>query len=76
MIDYIALAIGHGLLAFALIHLFLREEVDVDPLIDGIKAQMRHNRMQSSSTGRSARRRAATDSQQAATDDPENGADR
>lgn len=76
MIDYIALAIGHGLLAFALIHLFLRDGVDVDPLIDGIKEQMRQNRMQSSSTGRSARRRAATDSQQAVTEKSEIGADR
>jgi hypothetical protein len=33
MIDYFALALGHGLLAFALLRLALRSDVDADPLI-------------------------------------------
>jgi len=38
MIDHIALAIGHGLLAIALLRLFVREDLNVDPLLDGFKA--------------------------------------
>ena len=58
MIDYFALALGHGLLAVALLHLFFSNEVDEDPLIAGIKERVRHNRMKASTAGRNARRRA------------------
>lgn len=58
MIDYFALALGHGLLAFGLVHLFFREEVDNDPLIEGIRDKLRYNRMTASTAGRNARRRA------------------
>lgn len=61
MIDYFALALGHGLLAVALLHLFFRDEVDVDPLIAGIKEQARENRMKASAAGRNAKRRARSD---------------
>lgn len=33
MIDYFALALGHGLLALALLRLALRGDVDADPLM-------------------------------------------
>ncbi len=33
MIDYFALALGHGLLALALLRLAMRGDVDADPLI-------------------------------------------
>jgi len=33
MIDYFSLALGHGLLAIALLRLVMRENLDVDPLI-------------------------------------------
>lgn len=36
MIDYFALALGHGLLAFALLRLALRADVDGDPLITSL----------------------------------------
>jgi hypothetical protein len=58
MIDYFALALGHGLLAFALVHLFFRAEVDHDPLINSIKEKVRAHRMTASTAGRNAQRRA------------------
>lgn len=57
MIDYFALALGHGLMAIALLHLVMREGLDVDPLIGGLKDQIRQKRMQSSVAGRNAERR-------------------
>ncbi len=38
MIDYIALTIGHALLGLAFWHLFGRDSVDSDPLIDAIES--------------------------------------
>ena len=60
MIDYLSLAIGHGLLAFALFRLVMREDVDVDPAIAGLKARADAEREASSVAGRNARRRAET----------------
>lgn len=57
MIDYFALALGHGLMAIALLHLVMREGVDVDPLIGGIKDAIRQKRMDASVAGRNAARR-------------------
>jgi hypothetical protein len=71
MIDYFALALGHGLLAFALVHLFFGEEVDHDPLIGAIKDQTNQNRMTASAAGRNARRRAKAAEQ---AEDPRAGA--
>ena len=44
MIDYLALTIGHGLLAFALWHLVLRDGLDADPLLENLKADEQANR--------------------------------
>lgn len=60
MIDYLSLAIGHGLLAFALFRLVMREDVDVDPAIEALKARADAEREASSVAGRNARRRAET----------------
>lgn len=57
MIDYIALAIGHGLLAFALLRLALREDVDIDPAIAALNDKVRIEREAASVAGRNARRR-------------------
>ena len=57
MIDYFALALGHGLLAIALLHLVMREGLDVDPLIGELQEQIRQKRMQASVAGRNAARR-------------------
>jgi hypothetical protein len=57
MIDYIALSIGHGLLAYAFWCLFMRERVDVDPLLDEIQSTERANRKANSAAARAAARR-------------------
>lgn len=58
MIDYLSLAIGHGLLAFALFKLVMREDLDVDPAIQALKEEAEAEREATSSAGRNARRRA------------------
>ena len=58
MIDYFALALGHGLLAIALLRLMMREGLDSDPLIAEIKAETASNRKAASVSGRNAARRA------------------
>ena len=58
MIDYFALGLGHGLIAIALLRLFVWNSVDFDPLIGTIQDKMRRNRMESSTAGRNAKRRA------------------
>lgn len=58
MIDYFALALGHGLLAVALLRLMLREGLDADPLIEALKTETEGNRKASSVSGRNAARRA------------------
>ncbi len=57
MIDYFALALGHGLLAIALLRLMLREGLDEDPLIGSIKNETAENRKAVSVAGRNAARR-------------------
>ncbi|TRD11215.1 hypothetical protein FGU71_04675 [Erythrobacter insulae] len=61
MIDYIALSVGHGLLAFAFWHLFMRSGVDVDPLIGDIRDAEKANRQATSIAGRNAQRRTKTE---------------
>lgn len=56
MIDYIALSIGHGIIAIALLRLVTREGLDVDPLLDTFRKRER--------PGRKARANAAEPSQQ------------
>lgn len=58
MIDYFALVLGHGLLAFAVWRLVMRADVDEDPLLQQIKGQDADNRRHSSAAGRNERRRA------------------
>lgn len=57
MIDYISLAIGHGLLALALLRLVMREDIDHDPAIDALKREADSAREAGSVAGRNARRR-------------------
>ena len=68
MIDYFALALGHGLIAIALLRLVLRDDCDVDPLLDRLKADTEQNRLAASPAGRNAARRARG---QSGTDDEE-----
>ena len=58
MIDYFALALGHGLMAIALLRLVLRDDLDGDPLLTRLKADTAAYRMASSAAGRNAARRA------------------
>lgn len=58
MIDYFALALGHGLMAIALLRLVLRADLDADPLIGQLKKDTADNRMAASTAGRNAARRA------------------
>jgi len=58
MIDYFALALGHGLMAIALLRLVLRDDCDADPLLERMKVEAAENRMAASASGRSAARRA------------------
>lgn len=61
MIDYLALTIGHGLLALAFWRLFLRDSVDRDPLLEQIRQAEADNRKRTSAAGRNAARRAGED---------------
>ena len=71
MIDYLALALGHGLLAIALLRLVLRADLDADPLIREIAETTTSNRKAASASGRSAtRREKAGPSQDSGPDDP------
>lgn len=58
MIDYFALALGHGLMAIALLRLVLRADLDADPLSGQLKKDTADNRMAASTAGRNAARRA------------------
>lgn len=57
MIDYFALALGHGLLAIALLRLVMRRSLDEDPLIAAIRKDAAEGRKSTSAAGRSAARR-------------------
>lgn len=59
MIDQFALALGHGLLAVALLRLALRGDVDVDPLVGELAETAAARRRAQSPAGRKATRRAA-----------------
>jgi len=58
MIDTIALAIGHGLLAIALLRLVMREQLDVDPELEAHAERRRAEREATGISGRNARRNA------------------
>jgi hypothetical protein len=61
MIDHIALAIGHGLMAIALLRLVMRAGLDDDPLIGELKSEAEEKRKANSSAGRNAARKADLD---------------
>ncbi len=58
MIDYLSLALGHGLLAIALLRLVMREELDVDPRIEEYTEKTEADRAASTVAGRASRRNA------------------
>jgi hypothetical protein len=58
MIDTLALALGHGLMALAMLRLLLRPGLDEDPLLEEIAAAMNSKREAASAAGRAAARRA------------------
>jgi hypothetical protein len=65
MIDTFALALGHGLLAVALLRLVMRAGLDEDPLISHLEAETKSNREAASTSGRNAARRARGEAQSA-----------
>lgn len=69
MIDYFSLALGHGLLAIALLRLVMRDELDVDPHIQSFVDALRARRDAASVAGRNARRRQSSQA------DPDNADD-
>ena len=71
MIDYFALALGHGLLAIALLRLVLREGLDADPLIEQLERDTEGNRKANSSAGRNAARRGRLNTIEIAADEAE-----
>ncbi len=60
MIDYIALSIGHGILAIAFLRMFLRDGLDVDPLLERLRQAEDERRKSRSRTGRARKERART----------------
>jgi hypothetical protein len=70
MIDYFALALGHGLLALALLRLALRGDVDSDPLMTSLAAQVAERRK---AAQRGARGKAGANGDQSAAPAPDSG---
>ena len=58
MIDYFALALGHGLMAIALLRLVLREDFDAEPLIATAKTAIAARRLAPRPPGPQRARRA------------------
>ncbi|MEM6907318.1 MAG: hypothetical protein AAF494_01460 [Pseudomonadota bacterium] len=62
MIDYLALAIGHGLLVLGLLRLVLRAELDRDPLLEELDQSARTKRMEATRRrGKAARTASAAE---------------
>lgn len=74
MIDYFALALGHGLLVIALLRLVLRDGLDVDPLLDQMRLDTADQRKSLSVAARNAGRRACSAGNRVA-DDADNNPD-
>ncbi|AOL93526.1 hypothetical protein [Porphyrobacter sp. LM 6] len=70
MIDYFALALGHGLLAIALLRLVMRDALDTDPLLESLRQEAEDNRKSAGAAARSAARRARSEDGEHADDDP------
>lgn len=76
MIDYFALALGHGLMVIALLRLLVRDGLDADPLTKFIKSEEASRRMGASTAGRNEARRARQPQGSAGSSSAgENGAD-
>lgn len=58
MIDYLALSIGHGLLAIAFVRLVMREGLNVDPLLGAFKQREADRRKDRTSKSRREKSRA------------------
>ena len=56
MIDYFALALGHGLLALAMLRLVMREALDVDPRLKELADKAEAEREAASVASRNERR--------------------
>ena len=57
MIDYISLALGHGLIAIALLRLVMRADLDIDPRIQSYVDKADKEREAARVSGRNAARR-------------------
>ncbi len=57
MIDYLSLALGHGLLAIALLRLVMREDLDVDQRLKNIADSLDAERAAKINRGRASSRR-------------------
>ena len=57
MIDTLALALGHGLMAIAMLRLVTRAGLDEDPLLGELAAEANSKRKAASASGRNAARR-------------------
>jgi len=75
MIDYFALALGHGLMVVALLRLVLRDGLDADPLLEQIASATADQRKSLSVSARNAARRARTAGDTAGDDAHANPAD-
>ena len=61
MIDYFALALGHGLLVLAFLRLVMRDSLDVDPAITELNEAAEAKRPNPRASRRSPRTRPQTD---------------
>ncbi|QUL37113.1 hypothetical protein [Erythrobacter sp. JK5] len=59
MIDYFALALGHGLMAVALLRLFFRPDLEVDPLLRDLADEADRKRREATQAARHSRRQGA-----------------
>jgi len=62
MIDYISLALGHGLLAVAFLRLVMRDDLDVDQRLKDIADEKEAERAAATHAGRASRRRSGSNS--------------
>ena len=70
MIDYFALALGHGLLATAIIRLLMRDSLDVDPELASLQEQAAAKREAKRQSRSNARRQAQAQTRALAAAEP------
>ena len=56
MINYISLALGHGLLAIAFLRLVMLDDLDVDPKVKAHKDRAKAERVTATNAGRASQR--------------------